>query len=463
MIMAAERGGSRHRFALLYTSATANGVYRSLERQVETIFFNGEPYMVESFTQGVTGPVHPASEFPSVLLKWNETSGDGKFAPVASDAAPISATPPRHRFLLSEQPIEAIWLRLRQLQSITLSKKLVLERAKREGVTFDDSVAQTKAEGIAYALRNATDYYNASNNRNVSQRILNLYYGSMSFAFAEMLARPSGAKTLNEIENSTKQGHGLYTVDGAEEGLGGLIVGALPSGFFPAWMKVLGLNLVSASAKPRKHQDVVALPPQGWLTVTKLLAHIPEISDLFTDIFDEKPCWVMPYYDQMANMNSALVKRGEKPSRSYIGLRDDSARLTKEDIAAFPGPIDEIVEVSVENAGRHFRAAVSHPGLNTWWDALDVHHSPFVRDALIMPIFGGVKEYRCLCVVLLYALSIIVRYRPSIWRRVQGGDLDHMRVLIEAFLSAAERILPEEFLGKVSDQRVLAKVTGSFF
>jgi len=39
---------------------------------------------------------------------------------------------------------------------------------------------------------------------------------------------------------------------------------------------------------------------------------------------------------------------------------------------------------------------------------------------------------------MLYTLSIIVRYRPSIWRRVQEGDLDHMRVLIEAFLAVVE-------------------------
>jgi hypothetical protein len=64
---------------------------------------------------------------------------------------------------------------------------------------------------------------------------------------------------------------------------------------------------------------------------------------------------------------------------------------------------------------------------------------------------------------LLYALSITVRYRPSIWRRVQEGDLDHMRVLIEAFLAVVERVLHEQFLEKVTDQRTFAKQPGLFF
>ena len=73
------------------------------------------------------------------------------------------------------------------------------------------------------------------------------------------------------------------------------------------------------------------------------------------------------------------------------------------------------------------------------------------------------SNYRAISVVLLYALSIIVRYRPSIWRRVQEGDLDHMRVLIEAFLAVAERVLPDQFLQRISGQRVSTHQPGSFF
>jgi hypothetical protein len=64
--------------------------------------------------------------------------------------------------------------------------------------------------------------------------------------------------------------------------------------------------------------------------------------------------------------------------------------------------------------------------------------------------------------VILYALSIVVRYRPSLWRRIQEGDLDHVRVLIEAFLFVVERVLPEQFLEKILGQRVDARQPGFF-
>jgi hypothetical protein len=40
---------------------------------------------------------------------------------------------------------------------------------------------------------------------------------------------------------------------------------------------------------------------------------------------------------------------------------------------------------------------------------------------------------------------------------VQEGDLDNMRVLIEAFLTVVERVLPEQFFEKVTAQRTFAK------
>jgi hypothetical protein len=334
----------------------------------------------------------------------------------------------------------------------------------QESVKLDEETINCKAEGISYALRNATDYFNAGDVRNVSQRVLNLYYGSLSFAFAEMLALPQGPKALTEIEKSTRQGHGLYTVNGSSDGLEHMVVGAITSGFFPDWLKVIGVSDVTLPAKkPKSVSDLVELPSASWLTIEQLFASVPEVSDLFFDIFDSPPRWVMPVYDTITNMNQAGFGSRKAVTSSYVLFIDDSARLTKEDIALFPGPISEITALPSQQSGRHFRAAVNHLGFDTWWEALKVHHSPFERNALILPIFGTVDDFRVISVVLLYALSIIVRYRPSIWRRVHEGDLDHMRVLIEAFLAVAERVLPDQFLQSISGQRISTHQPGSFF
>lgn len=462
LIVKAERAGIEHRVAIMYTSATANAVYKALAPQVEHIFIKGELYKLESYAYGITTPVSTADDFHGVLIDWNNASATGKFAPEAS-AAPIVAQPPKHRLLLSEEPIEAIWLRLRQLTSVTLARKLVTTRAVNEGVALDEKVVRTKAEGLAYSLRNASDYFTTRDGQNVSQRVLNRYYGSMAFAFAEMLSAPKGPASLADIEKITTQGHGLCTLDGEQDGLERVVVSTVATGFFASWMKFLGIPTETfPRQKPKVYADLGKQSPSSWLTVEALFARIPEVADLFLDIFSSKPAWLTPTYDREANPSLSLHGKKERPTTTYSVFVDDSARLTAEDVASFPGPISQISEVASKDPGRHFRVAVDAAGKDVWWDALPVHHSPFERTALIVPAFGSVGEYRAICVALLYALSIVVRYRPSVWRRVQEGDHDHLRVLVEAFLAVVERVLPEQFLERITAQRVFAKQPGAW-
>ena len=461
LIISVERVGHRHKVAVLYSSATDNSIYQRLAQEVEYIFVHGQLHKLESFTRGILTPVGTLGDFHSLLLKWNADSASGKFAPGPEIVRETKLL--THRSLLSETPIEAIWLRLRQFASLTLTRKLVDVRARDTGTTLALETLSTKAEGVTYAVRNAIDYFHAPGNQNMSQRVLNLYYGSMSFVFAEMLAAPNGPDTLSQIEESTKRGHGLFTVDGEAEGLEHIIVGVIATGFFPKWLHFLGVATDSLPRqKPKMFSDVSAQPSSMTITIEQLFARIPEISDLYHDIFESKPAWITPIFDNGANQLASLNKNGQKPTTTYGLFIDQSARLTKEDIANLPGPISQIIEVQSEDFGRHFRVAVDHAGKKLWWDALPLHHSPFNRTSLIMPVFCNVGEYRATCVVLLYALSIIVRYRPSIWRRVQDGDLDHLRILIEAFLSVVERILPEQFLERITGQRFLVKQPGSF-
>lgn len=469
LVMSAERGGYRRTFALLYSSASSNTTYKSLEAEVDLIILNGDAWRLEDYAYGITKPIRPDSEFHSVLIEWNRETSEGQFAPETEvdgeevDPFDDDEGTIGHRRLLSETPIEAIWLRIRQLQSIKLAQKLIKDRAMRASSNLDEPTLAAKSEGVAFALRNATDYFNASQTRNVSQRILNLYYGSMSFAFAEMLAMASGPATLSEIEGSTKQGHGLYTVDGRTSGLQDIVVGIVQSGFFTSWMRHLGKEASwIPTAKAKSFSATDRLPVGSWLTLEELFARIPEVSDLFQDIFDTSALWLQPNADMMANNIRLSINGSPMPERTYAILTDFSGKMTKDNVAEFSRVLREIRSLPSKGGRGRFRAAIDHEGHASWWNAIDVHTSPFTRTALIKPIFQNISEYRAICFVILYALSIIVRYRPSVWRRVQEGDLDHMRVLIEAFLEVVERVLPEQFLASISGTRISVHQPGSF-
>jgi len=450
---------------LLYSSATNNSVYRALAKEVDIILVNGDLWKIESYGYGIDVPIRSANDFHSLLVEWNQASSEGKFAPDAEESCQSEEEEevPNVRVLLSDTPIEAVWLRLRQLHSVKLAERVIANRGEQGSGILGSEVVASKAAGVAFALRNASDYYSASEARNLSQRVLNLYYGSMAFAFAEMLAMPSGPDSLTQIENVTKQGHGLYTLDGATSDLKDIAVGIIRSGFFTSWLTTLGQEVSwTPQKKPKSFADVATFPQDSWLTLEQLFARIPEISDLFQDVFDSPTLWLEPSYDSSANQAGFQLMAKAPVSRTYGLLTDISGQLTKEDIAQFPGPFSEIKQVGSRGKARRFRVAVDHDGHKVWWNALDLHSSPLGPTAIIKPIFHGLGTYRAICLVLLYALSIIVRYRPSVWRRVQEGDLDHMRALIEAFLAVVVRVLPEHFLASVSGEKVFTRQHGSW-
>ena len=101
LIIDAGRAGVSHRITVFYTSATANGAYKQAAAQVEHIFFNGAPYMVESFAHGLDRPVEAIDAFPTLLLQWNAATADGKFAPVANPPLTGAATRRSFRMLQS--------------------------------------------------------------------------------------------------------------------------------------------------------------------------------------------------------------------------------------------------------------------------------------------------------------------------------------------------------------------------
>lgn len=460
------RGSHRRTFALLYSSGTANATYKSLEAQgMDHILVNGGLQNIASYAAGIKTPISSADDFLELMIDWNRATSEGKFADNSTDD-PVEEkdSAASYRVLLSETPIEAIWLRLRQFQSVRIAAKQIRQAAASRKIEIDDATLNSKAEGVAFALRNASDYYSASQTRNVSQRILNLYYGTMAFAFAEILARPDGPSSLAAIEEETKRGHGLFTLDGKSDDVSDLVVGIMRTGFFSYCLGSLGKDLTwTPKQKAKDFASLSGLPADSYVTLAQLFARIPEVGDLFLDVFDSPVQWLRPAYDTMANHAGFPLRGNAKVTRAYGTLTDVSGKLTLEEIGGFPGPISELKRVSSLGQGARYRMAVDYEGHENLWGALTLHRSPLGSVALIKPLFKDVSEYRLICLALLYALSIIVRYRPSIWRRVQEGDLDHMRILIEAFLAVVERVLPEQYLERASGTRIHAKQPGSMF
>ena len=94
---------------------------------------------------------------------------------------------------------------------------------------------------------------------------------------------------------------------------------------------------------------------------------------------------------------------------------------------------------------------------------LPTHSSPFRNSpTLLFPTVGGLREYRTIAAVTLHALSIMARYMPSAWGRVEGGDEDQYLALVQESLAVWERLLPEHFLQSIAEETVRTAQPGSW-
>ncbi len=467
LVLAASKASAEHKIALMYSSATANHHYKSLDRVVEHIFTNGALYHIESYAYGISAPVTPIDEFFPLLLKWNKEIAPAIDAPARRTPVKQKERPTKH--ITAESPLESIWAQLDQFASRQLAEKLVKRRACEASMTLSQEAIESKAAGVAYSIRNASDYLRGVAHESLNRRITSLYYGVLALAFAELLASPAGPTDLDEVEGMTKQGHGLYTVPSVSGDFGGVNVGVLATGFFARWASFLGYDTTKfPKAKPKTPSDVEKLAPRTVATIRSLLAAIPELGDLYLEVFDASPSWVVPVYMSDENPQPVLWGRsgGQKnrPESTYVRFVDPSKRIGLDLFQNADWPVAEITLVSDDEDGRSFRARVDHAGCDYWHEALPIHRSPFdSRMTLIVPVLAGVSEYRAVATSVLYALSIMVRYMPSAWRRVEGGDWDQHLAMIKTTVRVFERVLPEEFLASITGEHVHASQPGSLF
>ena len=451
--IAIDTGSVTTRIAVLYGGgAISNEEYISLSKRVGHIFVRGQPHTLNSRAKGVEIPIDPLDDFYPFLISLNN---QGK---------PESALVPRKtrgmKRLTAENPIDTIFARLEQFTSIHLASRLVLRRSTIEGTPFTSKTVNHKATGVAYSMRSALDYFGSTPSDKLNKRVLSLYYGTMAFAQAEMLAAPSGPRDLDEVEGMTKYGHGLYTVPGPTGGFGDLYVGLIASGFLPQWMKFLGYNTSTfPSRRGRTAKDLNKVQADMVCQIRDLFASIPEIDDLFAEVFGGTAKWLLVYYDIME-----AAAGTNKEDSTYVRLAHRSGGVSVDRLLSAGWPLSEINQVvDHEQGGTVFRARVDHVGHESWWGALPTYSSPFLTGhALILPTLGGLREYRAIAAVVLYALSIMARYMPSTWRRIEGGDEDHYLALVRAALTVWERVLPEQFLESVAGERVHTAQPGSW-
>lgn len=446
------RDAVSHRFGYLYSQSTAQAVYRQLELTAEAVFVQGMGFdPSNSFSRDCKIPVLPDSDFLYVMTDWNmeflgvEPSQEGS---VKEERETLR--------IIEEDPIQQIYAHLQSLTSRTVANQAVMYHAGRDGLTFTDDVVSAKAKGVSYLVQNAIDYYDNAATRNMTQRLLNLYYGTIALMEAEMLISGEQYSMLSEIEQITKSGHGMTTFGDAGS-LKDFNIGVLDKGLFQAWLSHRGID-VSGFPDSRRRAETSELQ----ISLDELLQHIPELQNIMQGTEpDYRPYFLFPDYDMQFNHTRSFSD--PVYDRKYVGSYVSFLNLEgKHDpdwerqlIESFLAPITIVGEYRDKVSGSEgWRTFVKHRKDGHHYESYQTHKGQSAS-MIIAPLFGRTSDWEVFAVMILYALSIIVRYMPNLWTRILHGDLDRYKAVIYQFSRVAERELTQIFLEKLTGKKVV--------
>jgi len=379
----------------------------------------------------------------------------------------------------SETPLELIWLHLASLESVTLARKAIRRRSEREGSPVADDLLERKAIGLAYTLRNARDYLEDSTQL-LTKQILNAYYGTFSFLNALLISNPGNAYDLAGAESAGKYGHGLQSFeDEAAPFPLSQKVYVSNDGLFGHFLKDLGfvdedLSAVKFTSRvkvmPRKPEE-----EQKLLSLDELLGRIPELASFYSEVTDRWPLTCSLNYTVYDNRISfPRINLGQQPAPPP----PQKTFLRIDILGPLPATPDELVRhlaAPLDNCVFPEKTSPDEPPCvvgqlqadiaegTSWFNYVHMYSSSACPSSWVKPMWGKTSDMLCIHFCTLYMLSIVVRYKPKLWREITEGANDEYLALIRSYVAVARRVVPELVLSRILNRPVVAGVPGTIY
>ncbi len=380
-------------------------------------------------------------------------------------------------WLVAENVLETLWLRLKRLTSITLCRKII----ERKHPSLSPEISEKKASDMSWAVRSALGYWETKSG-GLNSRILSRYYALLQISMAEQIGSENPDDDLPSIQRYTESGHGLFTIsdNGTSSFPSSYFIGCLRSGHYYEYCKHLGINLspLIFDRRPHSFHEIDSTKRSKLISLEELLCRVPELQAVIGESFGRKPLSfhigyanrnhqlkieqtranLFNHFSQ--NMPSSPSAENEEQETTYISIYTHGYEYSLEEIKDLDLPIKNIgLEHDPISNTDHFTGAFVHPK-GHWGSFLKPYKSGYSGTSLVVP-FWGINDPFLLHLTVLYGFSIVVRYLPDLWHRIEDGDLDHIRTFLEHYLVIVDNVLPKIIVERLTGIHLLITQPGS--
>lgn len=300
----------------------------------------------------------------------------------------------------------------------------------------------------------------------MNSRLLNRYYAILQISIAEQIASSDPEANLESIQKHTEFGHGLFTHNLASSDFpNDYLIGCLKNGHFAAYLKFRSFDCSQYlfERKPRGSKSISEDDRKNLLSLSDLIRRIPEMQKLSRECLNSYPLsFHIGYATENHRRRQFSKNEGDSPEQTvtFVSIFHDDKDLDEAALNTFGLPIQNIKRC-IERGESFFQGEVSHPSSQIWWDSVPTYKSGYCGSSVIVPAFGCIQDAFTLHLMILYACSIIVRYLPSLWHKIEDGDLNHIYALLEYYVSIVDNALPAIAIERITGKRIIASAPGS--
>lgn len=370
---------------------------------------------------------------------------------------------------VAENPNQIILLRLKRLMDVELCNRLIKKKYEQNQLPIHEDIINKKAIGLASTIRSVLGYWLTETN-DLNTWILSRYYAIFQMTIAEQVASINNIDTLEEIQKHTIIGHGLGFLAGnltifPNE----FYVYILKSGHFSNYLKFKGISLNDGRIEKRLSSVPIDENERCKLTsITDLFRRIPELHPLIEEYFGTYALSFQVVSDILANSErkrtNLKVPNGKEITDLLIiskNIRNFESGIHDTLSSEFPFKNLKIKADSYNKEESYFSCEFNHPTDSFYLENLKTHKSSYCGTSIIIPILKEITEIELIHFMLLYSLSITVRYMPNLWYEVTSGKLSFISSLLEYYLTVLDNVMPNVFLEKITGVKTLVHQPGS--
>lgn len=354
--------------------------------------------------------------------------------------------------IFTETPKTAIWDRIDILTTFNGVKQELEAKCKILNIDLTEELIIEKSKGVAFCLRSARDLFAQSNSKNLTASLTSIYYGTYNLLSAILIGDISNNLTLETIEGFSKNGgHGLKSIykSKIENLANDEFIYCCNNGFYKELLKNFGYKTenIVMSKNFKKIEEIPAPELSKLISLKDLLSRIPELKNIYTEIYKEQPNYLNYFAHYGENNEIYKISVSENQNTDFLKSEQINELLSL--------PSELIFEYKKERPDSILKEEfICEKVPRDLISQKPKYNSAIAVNCTIKPILE-IDDVLLLYFKLFYILSIWTRYRPNLWREICEGKYDHYRSLFSILTDSSERIVPNLFLNKFYERNFL--------